>query len=380
MKRANRLLSLLHISLSLLFISTQAEAAKIPTKPLVYGHSQTIQSKILKQTREIFISLPEGYEHNTGHKYPVILVFDAEFLFEATQAMVKLNASRNNMPQSIVVGLSNVAVEDGDKRLDMALRLKHAADGPAPGFGGQDGDYLRFFREELFPQLGKQYRIADHRTAIGLSPTNGPLTHDLLSYEPKQRFFHAYILLAPSLQMFLENGEALSAKLVDALNKPAIRDTAVYIGRAEEDAIRNPPVAEVFDHLATQLAQTKAKNIRRKVEIIAGDNHYGMAIRGIQNGLELVFPRTLWNVDFGALAQAEKPLQTFKNHYQKLSQIYGFQARPIESSFWSGDSTIGLVRRLNGAGRAEESQAVLRYANTLFPNSSEIQSALAQSK
>lgn len=139
---------------------------------IIIGENISLRSEILDEERELFISLPSNYEQNI-HSYPIIIVLDAEYLFEITNAIVKIKASRNEMPESIVVGIPN----NTGKRYDMAMQLNYP-DGRT-FFGDADGKkikgYLSFFRKELIPFLEKNYRVNHHKTIIGMSPSIGSI-------------------------------------------------------------------------------------------------------------------------------------------------------------------------------------------------------------
>ena len=110
-------------------------------------------SKFLKEEREIYISLPPCHKKSI-HNYPVILIMDAEYLFEISNAIVKIKTSRNEMPESIIVGIPN----NTGKFYDMAMELSNNKGEYFFGKGNSNfKDYQKFFREELFLFLEGKY-------------------------------------------------------------------------------------------------------------------------------------------------------------------------------------------------------------------------------
>ncbi|MEM1258608.1 MAG: hypothetical protein AAGH81_08770 [Bacteroidota bacterium] len=111
---------LLKFELSLLFILTlqnplTAQQDVTEKKDNIrIAHKTSFHSNILKERREFYVSLPSNYDKSV-HDCPVIYVMDAEYLFDITQAIAKIRASRNYMPQSIVIGIVN----NTGKRNDM---------------------------------------------------------------------------------------------------------------------------------------------------------------------------------------------------------------------------------------------------------------------
>ena len=62
--------------------------AQVPIDKIVIGERYSITSAVLDEDRDVLISLPINYNRNI-HSYPVIVVLDAEYLFEITTSIVK---------------------------------------------------------------------------------------------------------------------------------------------------------------------------------------------------------------------------------------------------------------------------------------------------
>jgi len=69
---------------------------------------ETISSQILGQDRELKILLPRGYSEDSEKAYPVIYVFDGDYLFEAVAGNTDYYAYWEDIPESIVVGINQV--------------------------------------------------------------------------------------------------------------------------------------------------------------------------------------------------------------------------------------------------------------------------------
>ena len=139
--------------LTIFLLPTLSVNAQNQGDKIVIGESFSLYSEILNEDRSLFVSLPSNYNRNI-HSYPVIIVMDAEYLFEITSSIVKIKSSRNEMPESIIVGIPN----NTGKRSDMALQLcKNDGQKFFGDHGGKSKDYLAFFRKELFPFLENNY-------------------------------------------------------------------------------------------------------------------------------------------------------------------------------------------------------------------------------
>ena len=81
---------------------------------LLLSFSTLAQSKIiyeefasnkLDETRKLKIQLPRDYDVNTDKVYPIIIVLDANYLFEPVAGNVDYFSYWEDMPESIVVGI-----------------------------------------------------------------------------------------------------------------------------------------------------------------------------------------------------------------------------------------------------------------------------------
>ena len=83
----------------------------------IYSQSQIIyeefESNKLNESRRLKIQLPRDYETNTEKVYPIVIVLDANYLFEPVAGNVDYFSYWEDMPESIVVGSMQ-----GEKRYD----------------------------------------------------------------------------------------------------------------------------------------------------------------------------------------------------------------------------------------------------------------------
>ncbi|NAS30769.1 hypothetical protein GTQ40_07280 [Flavobacteriaceae bacterium R38] len=357
--------------LFLIFLSCQTpdseKNVKVPTQQIVIGESISIFSEALDEDRDLLITLPKNYQRNT-HSYPVIIVLDAEYLFELTNSIVKIKVSRNEMPESIVVGIPNSL----NKRYDMAMKLSYP-DGRT-FFGNADGkkikDYLTFFDQELFPFLQKNYRVNNHKSIIGMSPTFGPV---LEAFWAKPNMFDGYIVLAAELAITTTSGQTVQERVLQAIQDKKRSKSAIYIGKAGDDLKRRPKEeALAYVELNQKLENTANPNINYKIEILENENHYGMSISGIEHGLETIYPFTTWNIPYREFWNSENPADEIEKFYNNLSDQYGFEILPLEDSFYAAQNLLGTARRLERQGRTKELEDLIQLALKYYPNSVEL--------
>ncbi|XLS28883.1 alpha/beta hydrolase [Flavobacteriaceae bacterium M23B6Z8] len=154
--------------------------------------TETFESFKLNERRPIKIYVPENYSEEKS--YPLLVVMDAEYLFDLTVSNVKFYSYWQEMPEAIVVGIdqnyNNMRYEDAD-------------------FSDQDGlprekgnEFFEFIGNELVPYIQTKYTIANFKGIVGHSITANFSNYYLFKDNP---LFDAYIVLSPSLAPMMEN-------------------------------------------------------------------------------------------------------------------------------------------------------------------------------
>lgn len=127
-------------------------------QPVALGSRYEMNSNVLKEKRQLLIYTPP--KSQIPQKYPLIVVFDGESLFETMASTVKYMNYNSEIPQmteAIVVGVMNT---------------KRMRDMPIPhGYGQKQGEeeFRRFVTFELVPELKKQFPATDLTILVGHS-------------------------------------------------------------------------------------------------------------------------------------------------------------------------------------------------------------------
>lgn len=359
-------------TLPLVVFSWLSHAVALESAGQIYaGDVYQLNSKILGEYREIYVSLPENYG-NSAHHYPVVFVLDAEYLFELTNSIIKIQSSRNYMPESIVIGIPN----NTGKRLDMALEL--FSDKGAPFFYGENigqaDKYLAFFRNELFPLLEAKFRVNEHRTVIGLSPSFGPV---LQAFWSEPDLFRGYIVLAAEIGQYMKSGEMVADKIVNTIEDKSRKQSAIYIGTSSNDiAKRGDSEAKLYENIPSRLAKTANPNIHYKFEIIPNEDHYSMVIKGIHSGLETIYPREKWDISYRRFWNSPAPAKALEDAYKQLSTEYGFEIIPIEKGFYSVNNLVKTAEILKRQDKKAELLSWLKLAIKFYPQSQQLNAML----
>lgn len=165
--------------------------------------SETFESFKLNERRPIKIYVPENYSEEKT--YPLLVVMDAEYLFDLTVSNVKFYSYWQEMPEAIVVGIDqnfdNMRYDDAD-------------------FSDRDGlpkekanEFFEFIGNELVPYIQSKYTIANFKGIIGHSITANFANYYLFKNNP---FFDAYVVLSPTLAPMMENRVAERLSVFDS--------------------------------------------------------------------------------------------------------------------------------------------------------------------
>lgn len=152
---------------------------------------ETLESYKLLEKRTIQLYVPEDYD--AEKKYPLIVVLDAEYLFDAVTANAKFYSYWNEMPQAIVVGINqnynDARYEDCDYSDQNGLPQD------------KGNQFFEFIGMELIPYLEEKYSIAPFKMAVGHGLTANFINYYLFKDNP---VFDAYVTLAPAFAPEME--------------------------------------------------------------------------------------------------------------------------------------------------------------------------------
>lgn len=172
------------------------------------GTTDSLYSKVLNQTREIYIQLPESYQTDHNQKYPVAYILDGE-VFLPTLSVVQSYYSGGFTPEMVLVGISNA----NNRLRDLTTsKITEMYGMPFKQENGEADNFLKFIQDELIPYVESKYPVTNYRTLIGHS-YGGLFTLNALIHHPQ--VFANYISIDPSLdwdhQKLLKQAETILA-------------------------------------------------------------------------------------------------------------------------------------------------------------------------
>jgi uncharacterized protein len=232
--------------------------AQYKPAPLVIGETFTVDSKILGEKRVINVYLPPGYKESPANRLPVLYMPDGgiaeDFLHVA--GLVQVSAGNETIRPFLLVGIENT-----ERRRDMTGPTESEKDKKiAPRVGGSAA-FRKFIRDELMPEVKRQYRTTNETAIIGESLA-GLFVVETFLLEPT--LFDTYIAFDPSLwwndqKLVNGAGERLKAD-------PKVEKTLYMISSGED-------TAEITQRFADILSRNAASNIRWHYEKLPDEKH-----------------------------------------------------------------------------------------------------------
>lgn len=231
----------------------------------------SIDSEILSAEKEIFISLPENIDEQSGH--PVIIVLEAELLFESFAPLTRLMSKMKEIPECVVVG-----IPFHNQHLDYAPKIKGI-----PESGNAD-NMLSFFEKELFPLLETKYHCNQERIIWAHSGLSG--------------IFCTYLVLGPDNQFSGVLSSSPNLKWVqqyiipeDAFKLAAGKKGLFYyltVG-GEEAKDESSEISWYTQEFHKKLKESSPENLNWHFRINNDANHFSNAFVTYLNGLKLYF-------------------------------------------------------------------------------------------
>ena len=309
--------------------------------------SQTIYEQFnsdkLGETRKLKIQLPRNYDANTNKKYPIVLVLDADYLFEPVAGNVDYFSYWEDMPESIVVGVMQGNSRYEDCSYDDATFMP----------GGKGAEFFEFIGLELIPYIDEKYRTAKFIIGVGHDFTANFLNYYLFKDPP---LMNGYINLSPDLAPLLDT------RLVERI--PNIKAKIFYYLATGTDDIKG--LMESTKSLNTQLEGLKSKSFSYYYDNFDGATHYSLGARGIPNALEKIFsvyrPISKKEYDDVLMKKDTQIYQYLVDKYQLIKDLFGID-NPIRINDYIAAGTAAEKQKQWGS-----LESIAKLAQKQYPN------------
>ena len=192
----------------------------------------SIDSKIMEESREVIIHLPENYEQNTAKSYPVMYVLDGTSQDGHTFTKIDLLSKIEQFPEAIVVGIPNTS---GNRSRDFTPHYMKIDLDETNSEKGNGHHFLGFMEKELIPFLNKNYRTNGFRTLSGNSRGGLFVMYALLE---KPQLFDGYIAYSPA---FWREDVLIAKKVKDFFTSKGLNEKFIFfsMGSLENEKMKN---------------------------------------------------------------------------------------------------------------------------------------------
>jgi predicted alpha/beta superfamily hydrolase len=323
------------LALILAFLCGQTFAQN--SNKIAIGTIDTLQSRILKEKREILVYVPHSgnTQRQTNQHYPVLYVLDGYSFFHSLTGMVDYLSSTGKMPEMIVVAISNT-----DRTRDLTpTHYTSWSDGerdPAQlGTSGGGEKFLSFVEKELMPHIDSIYHPAPYRMFMGHSLGGLTVMNTLINHPA---LFNSYVAIDPSMWW---DQRALMKKAASVLHTSNFKGKRLYYASANTmdpamDTLRvlNDTAhanVHVRDNLEFRsiLAKNKQSNLIWDWKYYPADNHPTVPLIAEYDALRAIFS------DYAMTKELEDPtvdVAYISDHYKKVSALLGYTVLPLEST------------------------------------------------
>lgn len=264
------------------------------------GKYKNFQSGILGGEVSYLVHLPDGYE-NSQKNYPVIYMMNGQSVTSFANAAATLdNLSNERIPDLILIGISNTGLA--------ANYWSCPDDSGNVKLGDTFGNFLR---DDLIPEIQRNYRTNDYKLLFGQSNTGLFVLYTLLK---QPDLFNAYVVASPMFgwcpQFYAEQTRAFIR------NNPSL-NKELYVSYGDLDYIE---VLKYINDFKEVLKQSPG-GFEYKVDLIENAGH--VPFMTLNNALLFFFSECTLNAERKKLSIPE-----IKIHFEKLSAEYGFTVVP----------------------------------------------------
>jgi uncharacterized protein len=269
--------------------------------------TEEINSTKLDTKRQIIVKLPNSYQTNKEKKYPLIIVLDGEYLFNAFEGNLAYGTYWDDMPEVILVGITQNKKHEREDDSEF--------DGPTGLPINKGGAFFEFIASELLPYLDKKYRTAPFRTIAGLDVTAGFLNAFLYKDIPQ---FNAYISLSPELATGMETR---IPQRLEALKLP------IFYYQATSDGDLKQFQGEV-KMLDKNIKEVKNPLLNYKFDDFKEASHYSLVLHAIPSALYQIF-------------NIYRPISS-KEYQEKIVTLPHDYADYLKTKYEAIEKTLGL--------------------------------------
>lgn len=270
------------------------------------GHAQienvSVNSRILEDNRNLKILLPRNYDMDSDKTYPIVFVFDGDYLFEPVAGIVDYLSYWEEIPECFVVGINQVGHRIEDGKYDTADYLPIAT-------GARFYDFIEL---EVLEYMKDNYNVGNYKIAVGHDYMANFINFFLFSKKSK---FQGYINLSPDIP------EGFIPYIKQALQTS--EDRVWYtLSTGSEDLQflkeKTKKLYDTFSDIDNDLVSVSYKSFENT-------NHYTFVVNALPFALQQMFAtytpinQSEYN---NKLSKAEDPVEYLAVKYNEINSLY----------------------------------------------------------
>jgi uncharacterized protein len=321
--------------LNFIWIACLIQTGLCAQDDVIIGKFRKLESKILGGEVTYLEHLPDGYE-KSGKTYPVIISMNGQNISQfANDGATLDNLAGERIPDMILIGISNTGV--ADTYWSCPDDSGHVAGGTV---------FSTFLKDELIPEINKNYRTNGYKILSGQSNTGLFVMNNFLVYP---EMFDAWVIASPMFgwcpDFFLKSTGSLF-KTHSGIKKK------LYISYGDLDylQVRNP-----VNDFKEALKQSPA-GLEWKLEMIENSGHVPFST--MNNALLFFFSGCTMNAERKKLSVPE-----IKSYFAELSKEYGFEVNPKSGVL------LDMAFDLSDEQKTDKAIEMMEYLISLNPDS-----------
>jgi predicted alpha/beta superfamily hydrolase len=360
MKSLAAIINMKSFFLIIFFIAFCSSSYGQSDKKITIGEIDSIESKILKEKRNIWVHVPESYQA-TQKSYPVIYLLDGDAHFFSVVGMLRQLSTTNGntiTPEMIVVGIPNT-----DRTRDLTpthIEADPFMDSNALKTSGGSEKFISFLEKELIPYIDSKYPTEPYKMLIGHS--FGGLTV-MQVFARHTNLFNSYISIDPSMWW---DEQRLLKETQKTLEDKKFEGKTLYLGVAntlyegldiatvqKDTSIGSRHIRSILE-LKSYFEKNNQNGLKYQGKYYVDEDHGSVPLITEYDAFRFIFdyyPLKLTPMDFfdPSIDLADK----YEKHFANVSKQMGYQVKPAENT-------------INGMGYQLLSQKQFKRAEKLF--------------
>ncbi|MEM0931159.1 MAG: alpha/beta hydrolase-fold protein [Bacteroidota bacterium] len=270
---------------------------------------EIFESFKLQERRDVSYYFPENYTEDK--KYPLLVVLDADYLFDIVVANAKLYGTHSRMPEAIVVGVhqseNDLRWDDCDFEQTTGLPTEKGA------------MFYEFLGTELIPYLETNYNIAPFKMFVGYDITANFGNYFLFK---DKSYFNSYVIISPILATEMES--RIPSRLADM-------DQEIFYNMILEKEKTDD--RQRILQMSNAIQSISKETLHYYFDEYDNADHLSIATYGVSKAFDNVFKmfRPISPKEYKAeiLTSDEPVFKYLEERYDRIENLLGYR-KPVE--------------------------------------------------